>query len=81
MTTMRVAAAFLPRPALAAISASCALEFLVEQLREVKIKLVEIEQDLAVVAREVNACHRLRTIPGVGIITATELATSRDTHE
>lgn len=53
-----------------------ALRLLVEQLREVKVKLVEIEQELAVVAREVDACRRLMTIPGVGIITATALVAS-----
>jgi transposase len=53
-----------------------ALKLLVEQLREVKVKLVEIEQELAVVAREVDACRRLMTIPGVGIITATALVAS-----
>ena len=52
------------------------LRLLVEQLREVKTKLVEVEQDLAVVAREVDACRRLMTIPGVGIITATALVAS-----
>ena len=53
-----------------------ALRLLVEQLREVKTKLVQIEQDLAIVAREVDACRRLMTIPGVGIITATALVAS-----
>ena len=52
------------------------LRLLVEQLREVKTKLNEVEQELAVVAREVDACRRLMTIPGVGIITATALVAS-----
>jgi transposase len=52
------------------------LRLLVEQLREVKTKLVEVEQELAVVAREVDACRRLMTIPGVGIITSTALVAS-----
>jgi transposase len=55
------------------------LRRLVEQLREIKTKLVEIEQDLGVVARKVDACQRLMTIPGVGVITATALvASTRD---
>lgn len=52
------------------------LHFLVQQLRETKAKLHQIEQELAVVAREVDACRRLMTIPGVGIITATTLVAS-----
>jgi transposase len=55
------------------------LRRLVEQLREIKTKLVEIEQELAVVVRKVEACRRLMTIPGVGVITATALvASTRD---
>ncbi len=53
-----------------------ALTFLVEQLRETKAKLEEIEHQLATVARNVDACRRLLTIPGVGIVTATALVAS-----
>jgi transposase len=52
------------------------LRRLVEQLREIKAKLVEIEQELAFVARKVEACRRIMTIPGVGVITATALVAS-----
>lgn len=52
------------------------LRRLVEQLREVKTELVEIEQELAVIARKIEACRRLMTIPGVGVITATALVAS-----
>jgi transposase len=52
------------------------LRRLVEQLREIKTELVEIEQDLALVARKVDACRRIMTIPGVGLITATALVAS-----
>jgi transposase len=47
------------------------LKHLVVQLREISSKLEEIEVDLAGVATSVDACRRLMTIPGVGIITAT----------
>lgn len=47
-----------------------------EHLREIKSKLVEIEQELAVVARKVADCRRLMMIPGVGVITATALIAS-----
>jgi transposase len=53
-----------------------ALKFLVQQLRETRAKLEEIEHQLAAVARNVDACRRLMTIPGVGIITATALVAS-----
>lgn len=49
---------------------------MVEQLREIKTKLVEIEQELVIVARKVEACRRIMTIPGVGVITATALVAS-----
>lgn len=52
------------------------LRRVVEQLRETKTKLVEIEQELAVVARKVEDCRRLMMIPGVGVITATALVAS-----
>ncbi len=56
-----------------------ALRYLVVQLREIQAKLVEIEADLTRVARSVDACRRLMTIPGVGVITATALvAATRD---
>ena len=47
-----------------------------EHLREIKTKLVEIEQELSVVARKVADCRRLMMIPGVGVITATALVAS-----
>jgi len=53
-----------------------ALRHLVEQLREVKTKLVRIEEDLAMVAKRSDACRRLMTIPGVGIVTASALVAS-----
>lgn len=53
-----------------------ALRYLVVQLRETQAKLVEIEADLTRVARNVDACRRLMTIPGVGVITATVLVSS-----
>lgn len=53
-----------------------ALRYLVVQLRETQAKLVEIEADLTHVARSVDACRRLMTIPGVGVITATALVSS-----
>ncbi|MEJ2374356.1 MAG: IS110 family transposase [Pseudolabrys sp.] len=55
------------------------LKHLVLQLREIKSRLQEIDDDLAKVAASVDACRRLMTIPGVGIITATALvAATRD---
>lgn len=53
-----------------------ALRHLVEQLREVKVKLVRIDGDLAEVAKRSEACRRLMTIPGVGIVTASALVAS-----
>lgn len=53
-----------------------ALRHLVEQLREVKVKLVRIDGDLAEVAKRSEPCRRLMTIPGVGIVTASALVAS-----
>ncbi|WP_373414975.1 IS110 family transposase [Ensifer aridi] len=53
-----------------------ALQYLVNQLREVSAKLFKIDRDLIAVARNSNACRRLMSIPGVGVITATALASS-----
>lgn len=56
-----------------------ALQFLVDQLRQTKTKLEAIEEQLAKIATRVEACRRLMTIPGVGVITATALvASTRD---
>jgi transposase len=52
------------------------LRYLVEQLREVKSKLFRIDRDLMKVVRGSDACRRLMTIPGVGIVTATALVAS-----
>lgn len=53
-----------------------ALRFLVIQLRETKEKLERIDAELAELARRVDACRRLMTIPGVGVVTATALVAS-----
>ncbi|WP_373414651.1 IS110 family transposase [Ensifer aridi] len=53
-----------------------ALQYLVNQLREVSAKLFKIDRDLIAVARNSNACRRLMSIPGVGVITATALVSS-----
>jgi transposase len=52
------------------------LKHLVIQLREIMSKLEDIESDLHRVAANVDACRRLMTIPGVGVITATALVAS-----
>ena len=53
-----------------------ALRYLVEQLREVKTKLFRIDQDLMRVVKGSDACRRLMTIPGVGVVTATAFVSS-----
>nr|WP_225170548.1 IS110 family transposase [Ensifer sp. IC4062] len=53
-----------------------ALQYLVNQLREISAKLFKIGRDLIAVARNSNACRRLMSIPGVGVITATALVSS-----
>ncbi|MBY3328957.1 IS110 family transposase [Rhizobium laguerreae] len=53
-----------------------ALRYLVEQLREVKTKLFRIDRDLIRVVKGSDACRRLMTIPGVGVVTATALVSS-----
>jgi transposase len=53
-----------------------ALRYLVEQLREVKTKLFRIGRDLMAVVKRSEACQRLMTIPGVGVVTATALVSS-----
>ena len=49
---------------------------LVAALREVSEKIERIDEDLRRVARSVEACRRLMTIPGVGVVTATALVAS-----
>src|SRR5690606_32920940 len=46
-----------------------ALRNLVEQLSQVKTKLIQIGRDLMSVVKRSKACQRLMTIPGVGAIT------------
>lgn len=53
-----------------------ALLHLVAALREVNEKLERINEDLTRVARSVEICRRLMTIPGVGVVTATALVAS-----
>lgn len=56
-----------------------ALQYLVNQLREIKTKLVDIDGALALVVRSSEACRRLMTIPGIGVITASAIvASTRD---
>ena len=50
-----------------------ALGFLVRQLTNVKAQLVVLEKQLRDWHNKTEACRRLSTIPGVGIITATAL--------
>lgn len=53
-----------------------ALGHLVVQLRRVEASLAQIEAKLSVMARHLEVCRRLMTIPGVGVITATALVSS-----
>lgn len=53
-----------------------ALLHLVAELRAVAEKIARIDEDLAEIARKVETCRRLMTIPGVGVITATAVAAS-----
>jgi transposase len=53
-----------------------ALLHLVAELRAVAEKIARIDEDLAAIARQVETCRRLTTIPGVGVITATAIAAS-----
>ncbi|MGI2036071.1 IS110 family transposase [Rhizobium panacihumi] len=53
-----------------------ALRYLVEQLREAKTKLFRIDQDLMRIVKGSDACRRLMTIPGVGVVAATALVSS-----
>ena len=53
-----------------------ALRYLVAQLRETKTKLEQIDMELAFLASQIEACKRLMSIPGVGVITATAVVAS-----
>ncbi|MBS0377143.1 MAG: IS110 family transposase [Proteobacteria bacterium] len=46
---------------------------LLEELRELKARELQVEKQLAEIARRSDACKRLTTIPGVGVITATAM--------
>jgi transposase len=53
-----------------------ALRLLIEQLRSIEDKLVELERDLLAWHRTNEVSQRLTTVPGVGPITATAIAAS-----
>ena len=53
-----------------------ALRYLVEQLRETRIKINQIDTKLVALASQIDECRRLMTIPGVGVVTATALVAS-----
>lgn len=61
------------------MAARRALLHLVEQLEQVAKKLDTIDKDLVALARQDDACRRLMTIPGVGVVIATAIvAATRD---
>jgi transposase len=49
---------------------------LLEEIRELKARQLGVERQLAEIARNSEACNRLYTIPGVGLLTATALVGS-----
>lgn len=44
-----------------------------DEIRELERRITEVEHQIAAIARETPAVARLRTIPGVGVLTATAL--------
>jgi transposase len=48
----------------------------VVQLRRIEASLAQIETKLGSIARNLDACRRLMSIPGAGVITATALVSS-----
>ena len=57
----------LPEPLRARLVESC------EEIRELSRRMKSAEAQLQALARETTAIERLRTIPGVGLLTATAL--------
>ena len=58
------------------------LNYQVTQFEEVATKLTSIDAELVVLARQDDTCHRLMTIPGVGVIIATAMvASTRDPND
>jgi transposase len=53
-----------------------ALQYLVDQLRETRLKLNQIDTQLVELASRIDECRRLMSIPGVGVVTSTALVAS-----
>ncbi len=49
---------------------------LLEEIRMLEVRIAQLERDLAGLARESDACRRLMSVPGVGLLTATALVAS-----
>ncbi len=58
------------------MAARQALLYLVEQLEQVAEKLASIDKELVSLAAQNEACRRIMTIPGVGVVTATAIVAS-----
>lgn len=49
------------------------MQFLVEEIRLLEVRVAQLERDLAEVARHNPACTTLLSVPGVGLLTATAM--------
>jgi transposase len=49
------------------------MKLLVEEIRLLEARIAQLEQELSSLARHSDACTRLLTIPGIGLITATAM--------
>lgn len=49
------------------------MQFLVEEIRLLELRVAQLERDLAEVARHNPACTTLLSVPGVGLLTATAM--------
>jgi transposase len=55
---------------------------LAEQVRDLQVRIGDLEKDLVIRSRDDQVAKRLQTIPGIGIITASALAASvTDPHQ
>lgn len=54
-----------------------AMQALLEELYAIDAKLMQVESELAEIAKHSSTCQRLQTIPGIGLITSTAFARER----
>lgn len=51
----------------------CELPLMLQEVRDLELRVAQLERELTAIARRVPACQLLMTIPGIGLLTATAM--------